>query len=109
MNTTLEPRADRLLVEPIDEERVTKSGIILPEQAREKPQRGRIIALGPAVGQDDPEEERLALGDEVLYSKYGGTELKVDGAEVILLRETDVFARVREDTAVETDASKPQP
>lgn len=117
MSTTLEPRGDRLLVEPIEEERITASGIILPDQAREKPQRGRIIALGPEcnmregklrrigeLGEGTPiQPDPLELGDEVLYSKYGGTELKVDGEEVILLRETDVFCRVQEDEGAEPD------
>lgn len=131
MATTLQPRADRLLVEPIEEERVTASGLILPDQAREKPQRGRIIALGPELHQavldwgqqldadKVPKKPRagrldrpLGLGDEVLYSKYGGTDLKVDGEEVILLRETDVFCRIIEDDdggKVETlrDAAQP--
>jgi chaperonin GroES len=97
---------DRVVVEPISDELVTKSGIILPEQAREKPHRGRIIAMGPMVGVEAAQErERLKIthgyqplevGDEVLYSKYGGTELKVDLVEIVLLREADIFGRVVE-------------
>lgn len=119
MATKLEPRGDRLLVVPIEEERVTDSGIILPEQAREKPQRGRIVELGPKVnekrssgmmlgapvGPPEPNPDDLAIGDEVLYSKYGGTELKVDGEEVILLREVDIFCRVHEDEPADDTAA----
>jgi chaperonin GroES len=112
--TTIEPLGDRVLVLPIAEETVTKSGIILPDQAREKPHRGKIIALGPLVNKGQEFElkavpgqhthiirafDPLAIGDEVLYSKYGGTELKVDLREVVLLRESDIFCRIKEAAA----------
>lgn len=92
MTATLEPIGERLLVEIVPPEQVLASGIILPEQALEKPQRGLVTAVGDEV-------KRIAVGDEVLYSKFGGTELKVEGQELVLLRESDVFVRVHEDAA----------
>jgi chaperonin GroES len=109
MSTTLEPTGDRLFVEPIEEEKILKSGLILPDNVGEKPHRGIIIAMGPLVGVDQQvtlekagmalgvdDTPPLKLGDEVLYSKYGGTEMKVDLREVVMLRESDVFCRVVE-------------
>ncbi len=92
----LKPLGDRLIVKAIEEEETTASGILLPDTAKEKPQKGKVLAVGDgAVGEDG--ERRpidVAEGDEVLYSKYGGTELKVDGEDVLVLRESDILAKV---------------
>ena len=90
----LKPLGDRLIVRAIEEEETTASGIVLP--AKEKPQKGEILAVGD--GKLDEDGKRIPLdvkkGDEVLYSKYGGTEIKVDGEDLLVLRESDVLARV---------------
>ena len=90
----LKPLADRLVVEPIEQEEVTAGGIILPETAKEKPQQGKVVAAGP--GRTDDEGERIAMevkvGDRVLYAKYSGTEIKLDGKKVLILRESDILA-----------------
>jgi chaperonin GroES len=93
----LKPLGDRLIVKAIEEEETTQSGIVLPDTAKEKPQKGKVIAVG--LGRyDEDGEKRIPLdvseGDEVLYSKYGGTEIKVDGEELLVLRESDVLAKV---------------
>jgi len=91
----LKPLADRVLVKPLSEEEVTKGGIILPDTAKEKPQRGEIIAVGP--GRLDEEGKRIAMelkkGDKVLYAKYAGTEVKIDDDEYLILRESDILAK----------------
>jgi len=93
----LKPLGDRVIVQAIDEEATTASGIVLPETAKEKPQRGKVLAVG-AGRYDDDGEKRIPLdvaeGDEVLYSKYGGTEINVDGEDLLVLRESDVLAKV---------------
>ena len=90
----LKPLADRLVVEPIEQEEVTAGGIILPETAKEKPQQGKVIAAGP--GRTDDEGDRIAMdvkvGDRVLYAKYSGTEIKLEGKKVLILRESDILA-----------------
>ena len=92
----LKPLADRLVVEPIEQEEVTAGGIILPETAKEKPQQGKVIAAGP--GRTDDKGERIAMevkvGDRVLYAKYSGTEIKLDNKKVLILRESDILAIV---------------
>jgi chaperonin GroES len=92
----LKPLADRLVVEPIEQEEVTAGGIILPETAKEKPQQGKVIAAGP--GRTDDDGERIAMevkvGDKVLYAKYSGTEIKMDGKKLLILRESDILAIV---------------
>ncbi|MDO8578133.1 MAG: co-chaperone GroES [Dehalococcoidales bacterium] len=91
----LEPLADRLVVKALVREEVTKGGIILPDTAKEKPQEGEVIAVGPGkMGEDGKRLDMdVKVGDIVLYTKYGGTEIKVDGEEVIILRESDVLAK----------------
>src|SRR5688572_22854922 len=93
----LKPLGDRLIVRAIEEEETTTSGIVLPDTAKEKPQKGEVLAVGDGRYDDDG-EKRIPLdvseGDEVLYSKYGGTEIKVDGEELLVLRESDVLAKV---------------
>ena len=92
----LQPLGDRLIVEAIEEEETTSSGIVLPDTAKEKPQRGRVLAVGPGARNDKGEvvPMEVAEGDEVIYSKYGGTEIKLGADEVLILRESDVLAKV---------------
>jgi chaperonin GroES len=93
----LQPLSDRLIVEVLDEEEQTVSGIVLPDTAKEKPQRGRVLAVGPGSRAESTGELiplDVAAGDEVIFSKYGGTEIKVDADEVLILRESDVLAKV---------------
>jgi chaperonin GroES len=92
----LKPLGDRLIVKAIEEEETTASGIVLPDTAKEKPQRGKVLAVGDGKFGDDNERIPLdvAEGEEVLYSKYGGTEIKVDGEDLLVLRESDVLAKV---------------
>jgi chaperonin GroES len=92
----LQPLGDRLIVEVLDEEDVTASGIVLPDTAKEKPQRGTVLAVGPGGKNDsgDVVPLEVAEGDTVIFSKYGGTEVKVDGNELLILRESDVLAKV---------------
>ena len=93
----LQPLGDRLIVEVLEEEETTTSGIVLPDTAKEKPQRGKVLAVGDGKWDEDG-EKRIPLdvseGDEVLYSKYGGTEITVDGDDLLVLRESDVLAKV---------------
>ncbi|MCL6445175.1 MAG: co-chaperone GroES [Alicyclobacillus sp.] len=93
--TTLKPLADRVVVKALDREEKTASGIYLPDTAKEKPQEGEVIAVGPGRLEDG---KRVALdvkvGDRVIFSKYAGTEFKVDGQEVLILRESDILAIV---------------
>jgi len=93
----LKPLADRVIVEPMEEEEVTPSGIVLPETAKEKPQKGTLIAVGP--GRRDEQGKVIPMdvkvGDVVLYAKYAGTEVKLDGGrKVLVLRESDILAIV---------------
>src|SRR5207253_756940 len=92
----LEPLGDRLIVEILDEEETTTSGIVLPDTAKEKPQRGRVLAVGPGSRNDNGERVALDLesGDTIIFSKYGGTEIKVGSDEYLILRESDVLAKV---------------
>ncbi len=93
----LQPLGDRLIVEVLEEEEVTVSGIVLPDTAKEKPQRGRVLAVGPGERSETTGElvpMDVAVGYEVVFSKYGGTEVKVGGEDVLILRQTDVLARV---------------
>ena len=92
----LQPLGDRLIVEVLDEEELTVSGIVLPDTAREKPQRGRVLAVGPGGRDEDGKyiEMDVAECDEIVFSKYGGTEIKLGTDEVLILRESDVLAKV---------------
>ncbi len=95
MAAKLQPLADRVLVKPTEKEEKTKSGIYLPDTAKEKPQEGEIMAVGPGKMTDDGKRIPLDLkvGDKVIYAKYGGTEIKVDEEELIILRESDILAK----------------
>ena len=93
----LKPLGDRLIVRPVEEEETTASGIVLPDTAKEKPQKGQVVAAGDGRWDEDG-EKRIPLdvseGDEILYSKYGGTDITVDGEDLLVLRESDVLAKV---------------
>jgi chaperonin GroES len=92
----LQPLGDRLIVEVLEEEEQTISGIVLPDTAKEKPQRGRVLAVGPGARDEDGKHIPMDVSedDEVIFSKYGGTEIKVGTDEVLILRESDVLAKV---------------
>lgn len=94
MAIKLQPLADRVVVKPIEEEEVSKGGIILPDTAKEKPQKGQVIAVGP--GKLDESGKRIPpevkKGDKVIYQKFAGTELKQGNEEVLILRESDILA-----------------
>ena len=91
----LKPLGDRLIVRALDEEETTVSGIVLPDTAKEKPQKGEVLAVGDGPIEDGERRPLdVAAGDTVLYSKYGGTEVKVEGEDLLVLRESDVLAKV---------------
>jgi len=94
MAINLKPLADRLVVEPTEQEEVTASGIYVPETAKEKPQEGKVVAVGP--GRKDDDGDRIDMdvnkGDKVLYAKYAGTEVKLEGNKYLILKESDILA-----------------
>jgi chaperonin GroES len=98
MATKLQPLADRLVVKPLAKEEMTKGGIIIPDTVKEKPQEGEVIAIGPGKMTDDGKRIPMDLkaGDLVIYSKYGGSEIKIDDVEMIILRESDILAIKKE-------------
>jgi len=95
MAAKIEPLGDRVVIKPLPKEEVSKGGIVLPDTVKEKPQEGEIIAVGPGKLSEDG--KRIAMevkvGDKVIYSKYAGTEFKLDDEEVIILRENDILAK----------------
>ena len=95
MAIKMQPLGDRVVVKPMSEEDVSKGGIILPDTAKERPQRGQVIAVGP--GRLDEDGKRIAMevkkGDKVIYAKYAGTEVKEDDEEYLILRESDILAK----------------
>ena len=95
MAVKLKPLADRVLVKPIEREEVTKGGIVLPDTAKEKPQEGEVLAVGPGRLSEDGKRIPLdvKVGDIVIYAKYGGTEIKIEDEELIILRESDILAK----------------
>lgn len=94
MSLNLKPLGNRLVVEPLEAEEVTAGGIVLPETAKEKPQKGNVLSIGP--GERDDKGKRIEMdvqaGDTVLYAKYAGTEIKVDGKKLLILKENDILA-----------------
>ena len=96
MGVSLQPLEDRIVVKPSEGEEMTASGLVIPDTAKEKPQEGEVLAVGPGRFEDG---QRVPLdvkvGDKVIYSKYGGTEIKVDGEDLLVLRESDVLAKVQ--------------
>jgi chaperonin GroES len=95
MAVKLQPLADRLVVKPSQKEEMTKGGIYLPDTAKEKPQEGEVVAVGPGKMTDEGKRipMDLKIGDKVIYSKYGGSEIKIDDVEMIILRESDILAK----------------
>jgi chaperonin GroES len=91
---SLKPLGDRLVIEPIEQEEVTAGGIVLPETAKEKPQQGKVLAVGPGARDDEGKriEMDVKLGDKVLYAKYSGTEFKMNNKKYLILRESDLLA-----------------
>ena len=94
MALSLKPLGDRVVVEPIEQEEVTAGGIVLPETAKEKPQQGKVLAAGPGARDEGGKhvEMDVKVGDKVLYAKYAGTEFKMDGKKLLILRESDLLA-----------------
>ena len=95
MAVKLQPLADRIVVRPIEREEQTKTGIYLPDTAKEKPQEGKVIAVGPGRKSEDGNVVAMdvKVGDIVIYAKYGGTEIKIDDEELMILRESDILAK----------------
>jgi len=93
----LKPLGDRLIVRAVEEEQTTASGIVLPDTAKEKPQRGRVLAVGPGKLLDSGERAAIGVveGDEVLFGKYSGTEIKIDGEEFLIMREEEVLGIIK--------------
>lgn len=98
MSLNIKPLGDRLVVKPLEEEEVTPSGIVLPETAKEKPQKGEVLSVGPGARDDDGKriEMDVSVGDTILFAKYGGTEIKLDSDKLLILRESDVLAIMEE-------------
>jgi chaperonin GroES len=94
MALKIKPLADRLVVKPLEEEEMTPGGIVLPETAKEKPQKGEVLAVGPGSRDDEGKHigMEVSVKDQVLFAKYSGTEIKVDGEKLLILRETDILA-----------------
>ena len=92
----IRPLDDRVVVQPMDAEETTAGGIVLPDSAQEKPLRGTVVAVGPGKLLDSGERGELCVtvGDEVIFGKYGGTEIEIDGTDVKILRESDILAKV---------------
>ena len=92
----LKPLGDRLVIKPIEQEEVTSSGLYLPDTAKEKPQQGKVIAVGPGARKENGERASMDVNvdDTVLYAKYSGTNIKLDGKEYLILKESDVLAIV---------------
>jgi chaperonin GroES len=97
MSLSIKPLGNRVVVEPFEEEEVTAGGIVLPETAKEKPQKGKVLAIGPGDRNEDGERIPMDVseGDSVLYAKYAGTEIKIDGKKLLILRESDLLAIVQ--------------
>ena len=95
MAIKLAPLADRLVVKPIEREEITKGGIVLPDTVKEKPQEGEVLAVGPGKLSEDGKRipMEVQVGDIVLYARYGGTEVKVEDEELMILRESDILAK----------------
>jgi len=92
----LKPLDDRVVVKQVEAEETTAGGIVLPDTAKERPQRGKVMAVGPGKLLDSGERAKMSVakGDDVLYAKYGGTEIEIDGKEVMILRESDILAKI---------------
>ena len=108
MTLNLKPLADRVIVEPLEKDEVTASGIYLPETAKEKPQEGRILAVGPGRMDDDGKRTAMdvAAGDKIVFAKYSGTEIKLDDKKLLIFSEKDILAIVTETAAPKEAAPK---
>lgn len=95
MAAKIKPLGDRVVIKPLPKEEVSKGGIVLPDTAKEKPQEGKIIAVGPGKLSEDGKRMvmEVKVGDKVIYSKYAGTEFKLDDEEVVIMRESDILAK----------------
>ncbi len=95
MNFKIQPLGERVLVKPMEREEITKGGIVLPDTAKEKPQEGEVLAVGPGKRSEKGEHIPMdvKVGDIVLYAKYGSTEIKIDGQDLMILRESDILAK----------------
>src|SRR5215467_1331025 len=95
-NIKVRPLDDRVVVEPLEAEEKTAGGILLPDTAKQKPQRGRVLAVGPGKLRDNGERSVLAVakGDEVIYGRYAGSDIEIDGREIKIMRESDILAKV---------------
>jgi chaperonin GroES len=96
--TSIEPLEDRVVIRPLDAEEVTSSGLVIPDTAKEKPQEGEVLAVGPGRWDEDGEKRiplDVATGDRVLYSKYAGTEVKIDGEELLVVPSRDILAKIK--------------
>lgn len=96
VNLKVRPLDDRVVVEPLEADEKTAGGILLPDTAKQKPQRGRVLAVGPGKLLEDGQRAKVAVtkGDEVLFGRYGGTDIQVDQKEIKILRESDILAKV---------------
>ena len=96
MSMNVKPLSDRILVRPLDAEEKTAGGLYIPDNAKEKPQKGEVVAVGPGRAAESGAKIEMALkpGDKILYGKYSGTEVTIDGAEFLIMKESDVFAVV---------------
>lgn len=97
MSISIKPLGNRVVVEPVEQEEVTSGGIVLPETAKEKPQKGKVLSVGPGERNDKGDRIQLDVseGDTVLFAKYAGTEIKVDGKKLLILRESDILGIVQ--------------
>ncbi len=98
MAISIKPLGNRLVVQPIEEEEITAGGIVLPETAKEKPQKGTVLAVGPGERNEKGDYMPLEVeeGDKVLFAKYSGTEVKYDGKKLLIMRESDILAKLNE-------------
>ncbi len=96
INLKIRPLDDRIVVEPLEAEEKTAGGILLPDTAKQKPQRGRVLAVGPGKLRDSGQRSAVSVvkGDEVLYGRYGGSDIEIDGKEIKILRESDILAKI---------------
>lgn len=108
MAMNLEPMADRVIIKPIEREEVTKSGIVLPDTAKERPQEGEVISVGPGRLSEDGKRipPEVQKGDRVIYAKFAGTELKYEDEDYLVLRESDILAKVTSAKAVKPKGTK---
>lgn len=90
----LKPLGDRIIIKKVEAEEKTKGGIVLPNSAKEQPQIAEILAIGPDIAEDEKKKEQIKVGDKVLFSKYSGTEIKVDGEELTIIKLMDILAVV---------------